>query len=103
MKYLISGSESSSLRFILAHGAGVPMDSPFMEAIAVGLADNDVRVVRFEFPYMQERRISGKQLYRWKIHGRTHSQSGGRPGWGERFNLPRLSLPSSGETGCAAY
>lgn len=46
---------------ILAHGAGAPMDSPFMNAIAEGLADKGHRVVRFEFPYMRRRREDGKK------------------------------------------
>ncbi len=40
----------------LAHGAGAPMDSEFMNAIAEGLARYGVQVVRFEFPYMAKRR-----------------------------------------------
>lgn len=45
---------------ILAHGAGAPMDSPFMEFMAAGLAERKFRVVRFEFPYMQAKRDSGR-------------------------------------------
>lgn len=44
---------------VLAHGAGAPMDSPFMETIASGVAAAGVRVVRFEFPYMAARRAGG--------------------------------------------
>ncbi len=44
----------------LAHGAGAAMDSPFMDCIAQGLAQRRIGVVRFEFPYMQKRRASGK-------------------------------------------
>jgi hypothetical protein len=40
----------------LAHGAGAPADSPFLEAVAKGLAGAGLRVARFEFPYMRERR-----------------------------------------------
>ena len=36
------------------------MDAPFMNFIATGLADRGVRVVRFEFPYMAAKRITGK-------------------------------------------
>jgi len=43
----------------LAHGAGAPMDSPFMEAIAARLSARALHVVRFEFPYMQRRRSEG--------------------------------------------
>ncbi|MFM2122440.1 MAG: hypothetical protein RLZZ589_877, partial [Cyanobacteriota bacterium] len=44
---------------LLAHGAGAPMDSPFMAAMAEGLAACGWRVVRFEFPYMAGRRQGG--------------------------------------------
>lgn len=44
---------------ILAHGAGAPMDSPFMTEVAGLLASRGLRVVRFEFPYMQRRRTEG--------------------------------------------
>ncbi|EJT83469.1 hypothetical protein PPS11_35155 [Pseudomonas putida S11] len=40
---------------ILAHGAGAPMDSGFMDEMAQRLAALGVAVVRFEFPYMAER------------------------------------------------
>jgi predicted alpha/beta-hydrolase family hydrolase len=46
---------------VLAHGAGAPMDSPFMDAIAEGLAARDVSCVRFEFDYMASRRIDGRR------------------------------------------
>ena len=44
---------------VLAHGAGAGMDSPFMNSIASGLVERGERVARFEFPYMNERRIDG--------------------------------------------
>ncbi len=44
---------------IFAHGAGAPMDSPFMTAMAARLAAQGVAVVRFEFPYMAQRRLDG--------------------------------------------
>lgn len=46
-------------RLILAHGAGAPMDSPFMKEMAERLGECGVRVVRFEFPYMAARRRDG--------------------------------------------
>ncbi|MBG0846699.1 alpha/beta hydrolase [Pseudomonas chengduensis] len=46
---------------ILAHGAGAPMDSPFMQTMAQGLAARGVRVVRFEFAYMAQRRVDGRR------------------------------------------
>ena len=45
----------------LAHGAGAPMDSPFMAAFAAGLAAEGIRVARFEFPYMAARRRDGRK------------------------------------------
>ncbi|MFJ1340450.1 alpha/beta family hydrolase [Pseudomonas caricapapayae] len=44
---------------ILAHGAGAPMDSGFMEEMAQRLAAQGLGVLRFEFPYMAQRRIDG--------------------------------------------
>lgn len=44
----------------LAHGAGAPMDSPFMNTIATGLGAAGLRVARFEFPYMRRRRETGE-------------------------------------------
>ncbi len=60
MGILIDG-ESNNFTCILAHGAGAPMDSAFMNTFALGLASKGIRVVRFEFPYMQERRENGKK------------------------------------------
>ena len=45
----------------LAHGAGVGMDSPLMAGMAERLAARGVRVGRFEFGYMAERRRDGKK------------------------------------------
>jgi predicted alpha/beta-hydrolase family hydrolase len=44
----------------LAHGAGAPMDSPFMNTVAAGLGGAGLRVARFEFPYMRRRRETGE-------------------------------------------
>ena len=44
---------------ILAHGAGAPMDSPFMQTMAELLAARGVGLLRFEFPYMAQRRLNG--------------------------------------------
>ena len=44
---------------ILAHGAGAPMDSGFMNDMAARLAGYGVNVLRFEFPYMAQRRVDG--------------------------------------------
>ena len=58
---LVNGSNRSDLTILLAHGAGAAMDTEFMEFFAAGLADCGWRVIRFEFPYMAERRRTGKR------------------------------------------
>jgi predicted alpha/beta-hydrolase family hydrolase len=50
------GLEQETNTIVLAHGAGAPMNSPFLEHFAGGLAARGLRVVRFEFPYMHARR-----------------------------------------------
>jgi predicted alpha/beta-hydrolase family hydrolase len=40
----------------LAHGAGAGMNHPFMAALACKLADTGVATLRFQFPYMEQRR-----------------------------------------------
>lgn len=46
---------------LLAHGAGAPMDSAFMNRMAEALAAEGIAVARFEFPYMADRRTTGKK------------------------------------------
>ncbi len=58
--WLIDGPESE-LSVVLAHGAGAPMDSEFMNVMAAGMARHSLRVVRFEFPYMVARRRDGRK------------------------------------------
>jgi predicted alpha/beta-hydrolase family hydrolase len=53
------GAGSATATLILAHGAGAPMDSAFMNDIAARLAAQGVSVMRFEFPYMAQRRTGG--------------------------------------------
>lgn len=60
--FLFDGPTCAPLTVALAHGAGAPMDSPFMAAFAGELAAagaGDWRVARFEFPYMAARRRGG--------------------------------------------
>ena len=56
---LVDGPAAGGPRIVLAHGAGAPMDSPFLEAVARGLGAAGLRVMRFEFPYMCRRRAGG--------------------------------------------
>jgi predicted alpha/beta-hydrolase family hydrolase len=58
---LVNGSSDAPATLVLAHGAGAPMDSRFMNIVAEAIGGASVRVVRFEFPYMAARRTSGKR------------------------------------------
>jgi uncharacterized protein len=55
------GPEKSLVHLVLAHGAGAPMTSPFMDSISKGLAARGMSVHRFEFDYMAARRIGGSR------------------------------------------
>lgn len=50
------GTAHPHAAILLAHGAGAPMDSGFLNDVAEGLAAAGWRVGRFEFPYMAGRR-----------------------------------------------
>ncbi len=56
-RFLLDGESNTRAMLLLAHGAGAPMDSPSMNAVATALATAGFRVVRFEFNYMAARRI----------------------------------------------
>ena len=58
---LVCGPTTGSATVVLAHGAGAGMESPFMQHMAEGLAQQGWQVVRFEFPYMAQQRISGRK------------------------------------------
>ena len=46
---------------LLAHGAGKGAANPFLDTIAQGAVDSGVRVVRFNFPYMEGMLRTGKR------------------------------------------
>lgn len=52
MSFLFDGPEDAAVTILLAHGAGAPMDSAGLTAIAAALAGASLRVARFEFDYM---------------------------------------------------
>ncbi|WP_353644908.1 alpha/beta family hydrolase [Mesorhizobium sp. WSM2239] len=54
--FLFTGPHDAKTAILLAHGAGAPMDSAWMNAFADRLAAKDIRVARFEFSYMAARR-----------------------------------------------
>lgn len=57
--FLLTGPQDAPATLLLAHGSGAPMDSPAMNAAAVALAAEGLRVARFEFSYMAARRTTG--------------------------------------------
>ncbi|MBA4180454.1 MAG: alpha/beta hydrolase [Anaerolinea sp.] len=61
MNLLRNGPPSAPLTLVLAHGAGTPMDHPFLAAFAEAIGAAGFAVVRFEFPYMAARREDGKR------------------------------------------
>ena len=56
IQILWNGPKRAPLTVALAHGAGAPMDTPFMNFFAEGLSTRGYRIARFEFPYMAKRR-----------------------------------------------
>jgi hypothetical protein len=55
-----NGSRDAADLLVLAHGAGAPANTPFLESVAAGLAEAGIGVARFEFPYMRARRSGGR-------------------------------------------
>ncbi len=58
---ITEGPGAATAHILLAHGAGAPMTSPFLEKIARLLAERGLAVSRFEFAYMAARREDGKR------------------------------------------
>jgi predicted alpha/beta-hydrolase family hydrolase len=61
MRFLIDGPDDAFATILLAHGAGAPMDSPALHAMAHALAAAGFRVARFEFGYMAARREGSRK------------------------------------------
>ncbi len=61
-EFLVNSPEKSPKGiFLLAHGAGRGAASPFLETVAQGAVNSGVRVVRFNFPYMEGMLQTGKK------------------------------------------
>lgn len=60
MKIVFNGPDNGPL-FLFAHGAGAPLTSDFMEQVSLGLAQQGIRVARFNFNYMQQRVDTGSR------------------------------------------
>ncbi|EXF47113.1 putative hydrolase [Pseudomonas sp. BAY1663] len=104
------GAACASL--ILAHGAGAPMDSPFMQKMAERLAARGIAVCRFEFAYMAERRTSGRKrppapqaqlLDQWReIHALVRQQATGPLAIGGKSMGGRMASLLADELGADA-
>ena len=60
-EFLITEAEDAWAHLILTHGASEPMDGAFLTTLAEGLAAGGVRVARFEFDYLAQRRTGGSK------------------------------------------
>jgi len=50
---LLDSPPNPSACFVMAHGAGAGMTHPFMAAVAAGLRERGVAVLRYQFAYME--------------------------------------------------
>jgi predicted alpha/beta-hydrolase family hydrolase len=50
---LVNTAQNPIANFVFAHGAGAGQNSEFMELMALGLAKQNINVIRFNFAYMQ--------------------------------------------------
>lgn len=63
---LVDGERDARYTLVLAHGAGLGMDSRFLDEVAAALAARGasaggIRIVRFEFSYMARARARGRR------------------------------------------
>ncbi|AHY43310.1 alpha/beta hydrolase [Stutzerimonas decontaminans] len=104
--------KGASVSLILAHGAGAPMDSPFMAQMAERLAARGVAVCRFEFSYMAARRAGGSKrppspqdqlLAQWReIHALVRQQATGPLAIGGKSMGGRMASLLADELGADA-
>ncbi|MFG0721081.1 alpha/beta family hydrolase [Pseudomonas sp. GLN_6] len=97
---------------ILAHGAGAPMDSEFMQTMAQSLAARGIAVVRFEFAYMAARRLDGKKrppnpqvklLEQWReVYAQVRQQVAGPLAIGGKSMGGRMASLQADELGADA-
>jgi len=50
--------ENSDCVLVLAHGAGAGMNHPFMESLSSKLAEKNITVFRYNFPYIEQKKRS---------------------------------------------
>ncbi len=59
---IIDGRLDAPITFFFAHGAGAGMGHEFMDDVAKGLASEMVKVIRFNFPYMNRKQREGRNF-----------------------------------------
>ncbi|WP_087023517.1 alpha/beta family hydrolase [Thaumasiovibrio subtropicus] len=114
--YLIDGPDDSPINFLFAHGAGAGMDHDFMTAVAKGLANEGIRVIRFNFPYMVKRAEDGKKrppdrapklLEDFQQHIDAHSERplviGGKSMGGRMASLVATENPTLAGVACLGF
>ena len=105
MHYLYDGPEASPHTFLFAHGAGAPMTHPFMARVARGMGERGIRVVRFNFPYMETgRKMPDRQpvlLDAWRRAIEEHG-GGGRVVIGGKSMGGRMASMVADEMGVRA-
>ncbi|MCU1718718.1 alpha/beta family hydrolase [Pseudomonas sp. 5P_3.1_Bac2] len=104
----ISGARAT---LILAHGAGAPMDSEFIQQMTQNLVQQGVAVVRFEFAYMAARRVDGKKrppnpqaqlLQHWRaVYAQVRQQVAGPLAIGGKSMGGRMASLLADELGAA--
>ncbi|MEH6354652.1 MAG: alpha/beta family hydrolase [Marinobacter sp.] len=53
--------DAPEVAMVIAHGAGAPADSEYMKQLVMMLDGVGISSIRFEFPYMQQRRFDGRK------------------------------------------
>lgn len=69
---LIDKPVKPKARLLLAHGAGAPAESDFMQQLTAHLLQHDIEVWRFNFPYMQQQLLQQKKRLPDKIAELKH-------------------------------
>lgn len=79
---LLEVPASARAAFVLAHGAGAGMNHPFMDAMALGLFERGLAVLRYQFPFMENgsKRPDLPALAQATVRAAVHETSRQLPG-----------------------
>ena len=62
MDLIINKPRDAISTLIFAHGAGAPMDSEWMSSVSELFESLNVKVIRFNYPYMHRRKLEGRKF-----------------------------------------